>query len=123
MRRSIALTVFAMLALVAVPAEAGKADVVDVRVTKTAKQTYRFEVTVRHADAGWKHYADAWEVVGPDGKVIARRILLHPHDTEQPFTRSLGGVKIPDAIHRVTVRAHDKEHGLGGRTFAVDLPR
>ena len=105
------------------PAGAGEADVIDVKITKTGKETYRFAVTVRHADEGWKHYADAWEIVGPDGKVLGRRILLHPHETEQPFTRSLGGVRIPAGIKQVTLRAHDKVHGLGGKTFAVELPR
>ena len=120
--------VFCLLSLMIFPALsgiawAGEADVLDVKVTKTATRTYRFVVTVRHGDEGWKHYADAWEVVGPDGKVLGRRILLHPHETEQPFTRSLGGVKIPDGIKQVTLRARDKVHGFGGKTFAVELPR
>lgn len=84
---------------------------------------YRFDVTLRHADTGWDHYADAWEVLGPDGTVLAKRVLLHPHVDEQPFTRSLAGVKIPAGIARVRIRAHDSVHGYGGREMEVALPR
>jgi hypothetical protein len=48
--------------------------------------------------------------------------LLHPHETEQPFTRSLGGVRVPAGIKAVDVRARDKVHGLGGKTMRVKLP-
>jgi len=81
----------------------------------------RFVVTVRHADAGWDHYANAWEVVAPDGTVLATRTLLHPHDNEQPFTRSLDGVALPADIDHVTVRARDTRHGLGGASVRVPL--
>ena len=101
---------------------AGEADVVDVRATKGAGGNYRFDVTVRHADEGWDHYANAWDVVGPRGAVLGTRKLLHPHETEQPFTRSLGGVAVPAGTHEVTVRAHDSVHKYGGREFTVKLP-
>lgn len=101
---------------------AGEADVVKVAVRASGDGVYRFDVTVRHGDEGWKHYADAFEIVAPDGKVLGTRILLHPHETEQPFTRSLGGVRIPAGIKTVEVRARDKVHGLGGKTMRVALP-
>ena len=101
---------------------AGEADVVDVRASKTSSTTYSFAVTVQHADTGWDHYADKWEVLGPDGKVLGTRVLMHPHVNEQPFTRSLSGVQIPPGVKTVTVRAHDKVHGWGGKTMSVDLP-
>ncbi len=101
---------------------AGEADVVDVKVTAEAGGTYNFDVTVLHADAGWKHYADKWDVVGPDGKVYTTRILAHPHDDEQPFTRSQNGVSIPEGIKQVTLRAHDLVHAYGGKEMTVDLP-
>jgi hypothetical protein len=103
-------------------AAAGEADVLDAKASPTGDGVYRFDVTVRHADEGWDHYADRWDVVGPDGAVLGSRELLHPHEHEQPFTRSLGGVRIPEGVTRVTVRAHDKVHGLGGRTVTVPLP-
>ena len=105
---------------IAGPAIAGEANVVGVRMAQNG-DTYRFSVTVRHADAGWDHYADKWEVVTPDGKVIDTRVLAHPHDNEQPFTRSLGSVRIPAGLAKVRVRAHDKVHGYGGREMEVDM--
>ncbi|MEM7749194.1 MAG: hypothetical protein AAF346_13115 [Pseudomonadota bacterium] len=100
---------------------AGGADVVDVKVTKKG-QSFSFDVTLKHADTGWKHYANKWDVVGPDGKVLGTRVLYHPHVEEQPFTRSLSGVKIPASVTQVTVRGYDSKHGLGGKTMQVAVP-
>ncbi len=110
------------MAFAVAPAAAGEADVVAVNVVKTGAGVYRFDVTVRHADTGWEHYADAWEVLAPDGTVLARRILVHPHVDEQPFTRSLSGVKVPDGLNMVRIRARDKVHGYGGVEKTVPLP-
>jgi hypothetical protein len=85
--------------------------------------TCDFVVTVRHADEGWKHYADAWQVIAPDGTVLATRVLRHPHVAEQPFTRGLRGVRVPPGIDRVRIRARDSVHGLGGREVEVALER
>lgn len=115
--------VAAALALGAGPAGAGEADVLDVAVSRDEAGAYRFEVTVRHDDAGWEHFANRWEIVAPDGEVLATRALRHPHDTEQPFTRSLSGVMLPDDIDHVVVRAHDSRHQLGGQEVRVDLER
>jgi hypothetical protein len=125
MKSSSPIAVVLTAAIVALSAHslwAGEADVVDVRATKSATKTYTFHVTVQHADSGWDHYADRWDVVGPDGVVLATRVLLHPHVGEQPFTRSLSGVRIPPGTETVTVRAHDKVHGWGGRIMTVELP-
>ena len=103
-------------------AYAGEAEIVDVKVKMTGRDTYSFDVTVRHADAGWKHYADKWDVVAPDGTVLGTRTLYHPHVDEQPFTRSISGVKIPASIEQVTIRAHDLVHGYGGKTVTVAVP-
>lgn len=98
------------------------AQVVFVKALKDKNGLWRFDVTVRHNDEGWDHYADAWQIVDPDsGKVLAERILAHPHETEQPFTRSLGGVRIPKGIEEVTVRAKCNVHGFGGREVTIRL--
>ena len=102
---------------------AGEADVVQVKVTKQASGTYRFDVTVSHADEGWDHYADKWIVTDRDGTVLGERVLHHPHVNEQPFTRSLSGVSIPAGIDTVYVKAQDSVHEWGGRDFEVTVPR
>jgi hypothetical protein len=48
-------------------------------------------------------------------------LLLHPHENEQPFTRSQSGVEIPDGVNQVRVRAHDLVDGYGGLEVVVDL--
>jgi hypothetical protein len=111
-----------LLATLALPAIAGEADVIGVDISCTDNRVCRFDVTVRHADEGWEHYADRWEVLSPAGEILATRVLAHPHDNEQPFTRSLTNVSIPDDLSEVIVRAHDLVHGYGGMERAVTMP-
>ena len=112
----------------AVTDDRGNADVVYVRAVQTNGGTWTFHVTVQHPDTGWEDYADGWDVVTPDGNVLKTdpddpftRLLLHPHENEQPFTRSQSGVEIPDGVTQVRVRAHDLVDGYGGREVVVDL--
>ena len=122
-RRWLVLLTATVAALVpGAPGLAGEADVVGVEIRAEGPGLWRFDVAVRHEDEGWDHYADKWDVIGPDGSVLGSRLLLHPHETEQPFTRSLTGVAVPDVVDEVTVRAHDKVHGYGGREMTVRLP-
>ena len=104
------------------PALAGEADVLDVVVACNSESICRFDVTVKHDDEGWNHFANRWEVVSPDGEILATRVLAHPHDNEQPFTRSLANVRIPSDLSEVVVRAHDLQHEYGGEEFVVKLP-
>jgi hypothetical protein len=98
------------------------AQVIFVRAFKQEQGVWRFEVTVRHNDEGWNHYADLWQAVAHEsGSAIAERVLAHPHETEQPFTRSLGGIEIPEGTSAVTIRARCNVHGYGGREVLVDL--
>ena len=57
----------------------------------------------------------------PDGTVAGTRELAHPHVEEQPFTRSLSGVPIPDGVESVTVAARDSVAGFCGSTVEVLL--
>lgn len=113
-----------VLSLLLLPstALAGEADVVNATATPTGGSTWRIEATVRHADEGWDHYANAFEVLDPQGKVLGVRELLHPHVNEQPFTRSLGGVAIPADTAFIVIRAKDSVHEYGGAEFRIDLP-
>ena len=106
----------------------GNADVEYVRAVEAADGSWTFHVTVRHPDAGWDDYADGWDVVTPDGMILKpdpdspfTRLLLHPHEDEQPFTRSQSGIVIPEGVDQVRVRAHDLVDEFGGREVLVDL--
>ena len=78
-------------------------------------------VTLKHADTGWNHYADAWRIVDEEGREIAKRVLYHPHVHEQPFTRSLRGVTIKEEDLIVFIEAHDKLHGWGKQRVRVHM--
>ena len=84
--------------------------------------TATVSATVRSADTGWDKYADAWEVRTLDGTVLGVRELAHPHETEQPFTRSLGGVSIPTGVDEVELAARDSVVGWCGDTLVVLVP-
>ena len=97
-------------------------DVIGVKVTETGENVYNFDVTISSAYDTPERYADAWRVKGEDGTVYGVRELLHDHATEQPFTRSLNDVAIPEGTARVIVEGRDLVHGWGGETMAVELP-
>lgn len=120
MRR--ALGVLLTLGLLGAPGHvaAGKADVVFVEAVQEDAEAWSFAVTVRHVDRDPDHWADWWRVRAPDGRELGRRVLLHSHVDEQPFTRD-ARIQIPRGIRFVVVEAHDKMHGLGGEVVTVDL--
>jgi hypothetical protein len=117
---AVVLALFAVLG-VHRPVVAGEADVLKA-VASEAGGKYRFDVTIRSNDKGWDYYCDRFEIVSPDGDVLGTRILYHPHETEQPFTRSLGDVAVPAGVKSVLVRASMKPGGEGGETVTIKLP-
>ncbi|GLQ28041.1 hypothetical protein [Sulfitobacter pacificus] len=82
---------------------------------------WTFDVTLKHADTGWDHYADAWRVVDLEGNELGLRNLAHPHVNEQPFTRSLSGVEIPADIREVGIQARDNLSGWSSEIKRVTL--
>jgi hypothetical protein len=91
---------------------------------------FTFAVQIASPDTGCDRYADWWEVLTPDGQLIYRRILLHSHVDEQPFTRSGGTVAIA-ADTPVVVRAHMHPDGYASSAMqgtvsdgftSIDLP-
>ena len=99
---------------------ASDVEIVKVILTKNAG-TWRADVTLNHADTGWKHYADAWRLVDEKGNEIAKRTLYHPHVNEQPFTRSLGSIQIPKNNKIIFIEAHDLNRGWSPNKVKVDL--
>lgn len=96
-------------------AAAVRADVTAVRV-RGKPGAYEFEVGIKSPDVGCAQYADWWEVVDTDGKLIYRRVLGHSHANEQPFHRRGGPVPIgADTV--VWVRAHMNTSGYGGVAY------
>jgi hypothetical protein len=110
-----------LLALASVPALAGEADVIGAVAHRTGAGTYDLDVTIRSRDTGWDRYADRIEVLAPDGKVLATRVLEHPHEDEQPFTRDVPQVPVPNGIDTVSIRARFKPTGFDGDVFKLPL--
>lgn len=99
---------------------AGETRIVDVKVQCSSSCT--FSVTLQHEDEGWDHYANQWDVMTLDGVLLGSRVLYHPHVNEQPFTRSLSGVKIPAGTKSVKIRAKDSVHGYSKQEYTVQIP-
>lgn len=99
------------------------AQVTNVTTSKRDNGSYCFNVTVRHNDTGWEHYADAWKVSDLKGNTLATRILAHPHENEQPFTRSKCGIVIPKDISKVAVQAKSNKHGYEAKPYVVDIKK
>ncbi len=106
----------------ATPALAHPPTIEAVRAVQTG-ETWRFDVTIRHGDTGWDHYADGWDILTPEGEVLGFRELLHPHVNEQPFTRSLSGVVLPAGLSEVVLRARCSQTGWSEPQYTVSIPR
>ncbi len=110
------------LALICAPSMSFAADpeVVDVVLEKTG-MTWRMDVTLRHPDTGWDHFADGWEVLDAQGNRLGYRKLMHPHVDEQPFTRSLSSLVVPDGTREVFLRVHCSQKGWSEERVRVEL--
>jgi len=85
--------------------------------------TYRVTATIASADTGWNKYADFWVVRTPRGFVLRKRVLEHPHIDDQPFTRALSGLHIPEGEDVVEIAASDSVEGLCGQIIVLDVPK
>jgi len=109
-------------ALLPLPALAD-APVIEAVTAKQSGSGWNFSVTLSHPDTGWDDYADGWRVENLDGDILGTRVLAHPHVNEQPFTRSLGRVTIPDGTMTVNIRASDNVGGWAEETMLFELPK
>ena len=107
--------------LLAGPALAHPAGIVSAEATRTG-DGWRFDVTLAHEETGWDDYADGWRVLALDGTVLGTRVLAHPHPDEQPFTRSLSRIAIPEGVTEVRVQSSTLATGWSGDTLTLPLP-
>lgn len=111
----------ALIIMTALPVLAAEPRIENVTVKQTG-DTWRFDVTITHPDTGWDHYADGWRVLDMQGNELGTRVLAHPHVNEQPFTRSLSGVRVPEGATQVQIQARDLPGGWNKGTVIIDLP-
>lgn len=82
---------------------------------------WRIDVTLAHPDTGWDHYADGWRVEDKAGNTLAYRELMHPHVEEQPFTRSLFNVMLPDGMKEIWIRPRCNTDGWSETRYNLRL--
>lgn len=94
--------------------------IIDVQIEKSG-MSWRVDVTLEHPDTGWDHYADGWEVLDAEGNRLGYRVLHHPHVDEQPFTRSLTNLDLPDGTREIFIKAHCSVDGWTAEAVRVEL--
>ena len=99
---------------------ANDVEIVEVMIEPSAHR-WTFHVTLKHDDTGWKHYADGWRIVDEEGNELGFRKLWHPHEKEQPFTRTLASVLIPKDKNIIYIEAHDKVHGWSKQRVRINM--
>lgn len=117
-----ALTASADASEPAASAEQQFPDVLEAELTPSG-DTWSVAATISSPYDSPDRYADAFRVLAPDGTELGVRELTHDHASEQPFTRSLDDVAIPDDVDEVTVEGRDQANGYGGDTVTVAVPR
>lgn len=117
----IALLALLLPVLLPTPVSASPTEIVKVVFVRSGG-SWDVSVTLRHADTGWKHYANIWIVTDMDANGLGRRVLVHPHVNEQPFTRS-DSITLPAGMTKVQVRAGDKPNGFNSNIVVVDLTK
>jgi hypothetical protein len=97
-------------------------DVIDVKIKSLGNNRFDFDVTISSPYDTPQRYCDAFKVTDTKGKLLGERVLLHDHQTEQPFTRDLHGIVIPAAVRAVKVQGRDLKFGYGGKSLQMALP-
>lgn len=111
-------SIFSLAVLLGQCVFANEVTIVDATAIKNG-DTWTVAVTLNHPEEETKHRADLWRIVAEDGTVLGTRNLGHAHD--QPFTRDLEGVVIPDHLTVVYIEAHEKVHGWAKERFTLKL--
>jgi hypothetical protein len=98
-------------------------NVVDAVATQDQPGLWTFSVTLSSPYDSPSRYADSWRVRNAEGTVYGERFLTHDHASEQPFTRSQSGIRIPDTVSEVIIEGRDQLYGWGGTTRTLPLDR
>lgn len=111
-----------LIVFFAVPAVADQVSIEFAELNRR-DNSWNISVRLKHKDTGWDHYANAWQVVDVNNKLLGKRVLFHPHVNEQPFTRSLYSVKLPVDTKIIYIEATDSVHGLSSDRLRIDLSK
>jgi len=95
-------------------------DVIGAELTRSG-ETWSLAVTISSPYDSPERYADGWRVLAPDGTVLGEHTLTHDHAGEQPFTRTMTGLRIPEGVEQIVVEGRDLAHGYGGTTTTIEV--
>lgn len=104
-------------------AQANEVEIVGADFVQGRDGNWSVNVALLHADNGWDHYADIWRVVDVQGNILGERVLLHPHEDEQPFIRGTEGVTIAEGTKTLYIEAHDMVHGWTPNRLEIDMTK
>jgi hypothetical protein len=119
---ALALLVAAGTPVLAQTGEPKFPDVIDVKVTPKGGGRFDVAVTMTSPYDTATRYADAFRIVTLDGAQLGIFVFAHDHATEQPFTRALSNVAVPESIKTIRIEGRDMVSGYGGRFMEVVLP-
>ena len=113
----------ALTGLAGLTGQAAQADSPSITTAKAQHlgDSWRIDVTLSHPDTGWEHYADGWRILDMQGNELGLRVLAHPHVHEQPFTRSLGNVTLPEGTTQVQIQARCLVDGWAPERLTITL--
>ena len=97
-------------------------DIVGATFDPIGATTWSVRVTLSSPYDSEDRYGDAWRVLLLDGTVLGTRLLTHHHATEQPFTRALNNVEIPEGTESVLVEGRDLINGWSEEQVEFELP-
>lgn len=95
-------------------------DVLKAELESSGDDTWSLAVTISSPYDTQERYADGWRVLTPDGTVLGKRELVHPHGG-QSFTRSQSGLEIPQDVQEITIEGRDLKNGYGGDTVTIPV--
>ncbi len=98
-------------------------DILSAQLTAAGDGTWNLAATVSSPYDTPQRYADAFRALTLDGTELGVRVLTHDHAAEQPFTRTLTGLTIPEGATQITVEGRDLANGWGGDTVTIPVPR
>lgn len=72
-----------------------------------------------------EHFCNRVEILSvlPNGTsvLLGKRDIENPHPREQPFTRSVGSVVLPEGTDTITAKARDSKYGFCGRSLNLTI--
>lgn len=95
-------------------------DVLEAELESSGGDTWSLAVTISSPYDTQERYADGWRVLTPDGTVLGKRELVHPHGG-QSFTRTQSGLEIPQGVEEITIEGRDLKNGYGGDTVTIPV--